>query len=390
MEAWTSRRPTKGFGLQGAPPPPRSTPKHLLCLANHNMNEGECSDHTPRFVPSVFTLNTHYAVWHLAEQEANWGAPFQWKDLWQEDTVRLVVERVAKRAKVRPEATFANDRALEQNLRMWTSPVGAGGGHVVRSRAKAALCPPSREATYTKRDVYPPHDDSRGRCIGSYIPADTFQLSSSEQLEIPASSTYSRGAIPTDVECRDVLLKFLKTHSLDPELRAERVWSDLSKRAKGTRRPEPTDANAAPEWSVEDMEYQVYKSMRLGPGTSRIVTTRLYEAEQNRTNCYARYTTYKDARPPEDDDSDATDAPSTSAPASPPQPLADNDAGVDYASFVARGQASGMARRLKKVPPPPPNPVPPPSAHAHKHARARPHGHTPTTVCRHAHSAIST
>ena len=39
-----------------------------------------------------------------------WGALCHWKDLWQEETVRIVTQRLASRAKQLPEATYANDR----------------------------------------------------------------------------------------------------------------------------------------------------------------------------------------------------------------------------------------------------------------------------------------
>ena len=42
-------------------------------------------------------------------QEDNWGALCHWKDLWQEETVRIVTQRLASRAKQLPEATYAND-----------------------------------------------------------------------------------------------------------------------------------------------------------------------------------------------------------------------------------------------------------------------------------------
>jgi hypothetical protein len=46
----------------------------------------------------------------IFNQEDNWGALCHWKDLWQEETVRIVTQRLASRAKQLPEATYANDR----------------------------------------------------------------------------------------------------------------------------------------------------------------------------------------------------------------------------------------------------------------------------------------
>ncbi len=46
----------------------------------------------------------------LFNQEDNWGALYHWKDLWQEENVRIVTQRLASRAKQLPEATYANDR----------------------------------------------------------------------------------------------------------------------------------------------------------------------------------------------------------------------------------------------------------------------------------------
>ena len=58
----------------------------------------------------VFSLNAHVMMCQLFHQEDNWGALCHWKDLWQEETVRIVTQRLASRAKQLPEATYANDR----------------------------------------------------------------------------------------------------------------------------------------------------------------------------------------------------------------------------------------------------------------------------------------
>ena len=58
----------------------------------------------------VFSLNAHVMMCQLFEQERNWGALCHWKDLWQEEAVRIVTSRLAQRAKRVPETTYANDR----------------------------------------------------------------------------------------------------------------------------------------------------------------------------------------------------------------------------------------------------------------------------------------
>ena len=48
----------------------------------------------------------------LFHQKKNWRALFHWKDLWQEETVRIVTHRAASIAKQLPEATYVNDRRV--------------------------------------------------------------------------------------------------------------------------------------------------------------------------------------------------------------------------------------------------------------------------------------
>ena len=47
----------------------------------------------------VFSLNAHVMMCQLFHQEDNWGALCHWKDLWQEETVRIVTQHLASRAK---------------------------------------------------------------------------------------------------------------------------------------------------------------------------------------------------------------------------------------------------------------------------------------------------
>ena len=61
-------------------------------------------------VHRVFSLNAHVMMCQLFKQESNWGALCHWKDLWQEEAVRMVTQRLASRCKKLPEATYANDR----------------------------------------------------------------------------------------------------------------------------------------------------------------------------------------------------------------------------------------------------------------------------------------
>ena len=58
----------------------------------------------------VFSLNARVMMCQLFHQEENWGGLCHWKDLWQEETVRIVTKRLASRANQLPEATYANDR----------------------------------------------------------------------------------------------------------------------------------------------------------------------------------------------------------------------------------------------------------------------------------------
>ena len=52
-----------------------------------------------RYVYRVFSLNEHVMMCQLFKQKSNLGGLCHSKDLWQEETVRVVTQRLASRAK---------------------------------------------------------------------------------------------------------------------------------------------------------------------------------------------------------------------------------------------------------------------------------------------------
>lgn len=332
-------------------------------------DEVECGG---KFGWKVFSLNLHTALCALPKQELEWGATSQSKDLWQEEAVRDVTEPLKNRVKTRPDAAYANNkyvmdafiacvhyvvrdighhptllwispcclnrpsqilllpcincpaprRMLETRLHVLTSPVGLQfGGQQYHTTLRVdghAPRRPTREGSYTRRDVWTTSSDERGRCMGSYLPAEEDNPEDlHEGAVLPAPHP---GRLPNKAQCKLILQRFLHDHTLDEELEQDQVWKALSQQAKnipdehltwkedGRRRGHH---RARPHYGAEDegeeelivdlqdpdaitfdnVSFHIYAVAKLGPGTSVMVQTRLCPTQKT-DNCFMRYTVY--------------------------------------------------------------------------------------------------
>ena len=227
----------------------------------------------------------------LFRQEANWGALCHWKDLWQEDTVRIVTQRLAQRAKRLPETTYANDRAVDDGIAYWTSLASPYHFHVQDERDRVQPRP------FQRLDIWGPMDDSRGRGCQSYI--TPLPDPPTAPLRI---ASYKAGVVPTKIQCQDVLTTWLKDHTLDEEQKKDKVWLALSYLANNQSIDEDDDlsawVNGLPEGAHMDItaiDYEIYKVLKLGGGeSSRQAHSRLYTRTTRSCNVFLRYQSYKD------------------------------------------------------------------------------------------------
>ena len=234
----------------------------------------------------------------LFRQEANWGALNHWKDLWQEDTVRIVTQRLGQRAKRLPETTYANDRALDDGLAYWTSLASPTHFHVQNERDRV------QPRQFQRLDIWGPMDDSRGRGCQSFVTPCLDPPTGPRRI-----ASYKAGDVPTQRQCQDVLTTWLQGHTLDEEQKKDKVWLALSHLANNRPIDEDEDlwrwVNGLPEGANMDItaiDYEIYKVLKLGGGeSSRQAHSRLYTRTTRSCNVFLRYQSYKPGVNPDED-----------------------------------------------------------------------------------------
>ena len=170
----------------------------------------------------VKTQNAHHCNHALHPQEDAWGATYQYKDGWQEDSVRDVTSEVKDRARRLPEALYASWQSTKHAVHFWTSPL--------RGDSERCVVHPTVHRSNTPRqfvsvDDWGPMDDSRGRCLQTW-------KSPIEDIDDRGATVSDRlasvqpGAMPTILQCQAILMHFFRMHDLDPELVE---WEDIWK-----------------------------------------------------------------------------------------------------------------------------------------------------------------
>lgn len=256
------------------------------------------------------TQNGHHAVHQLPRQEKNWGATSTYKDGWQEDAVRDVTGEVKDRAKKLPEAMYAGWKAVLMTTNFWTSPARGDKRLTVHSSAYDG----GEERQFLRVDDWGPMDDSRGRCLQTWQRCAETNWEELSSTPLGVRESIRRGVIPCRVQCEEVLKHFFREHDVDDDLPPwVAIWTQEKKYARYVytiqqNRPCPIPASNnlvdEPTESVDyesEVDFQIYSTFKVGPGTSEIGDTSIYTRTVHKCNSWFRYASYIDPQYGESD-----------------------------------------------------------------------------------------
>ena len=171
------------------------------------------------------TQNAHHCVHKLPLQEAAWGASYQYKDGWQEESVRDVTKETKDRAKRLPEALFAQWYTTKLAADFWTSAARGDQRLYVHNVARTDLWVEERQ--FARLDRFPPMDDSMGRCLQTWTDpkAMSYTISVGAHEVQHVLDSIQPGQQPTQAQCQAVLMHYFREHTPDPQLPLwHRLW----------------------------------------------------------------------------------------------------------------------------------------------------------------------
>lgn len=246
----------------------------------------------------VKSQNAHHCCHAIRFQEVAWGATSQYKDGWQEDSVRDVTSEVKDRARKLPEALYASWRSVQEAVDFWTSPLR--GQH--RLALNKSITVSAEPRHFTCVDDWGPADDSRGRCVqsGKRILRDETQPERGSLHERIRSIV--PGRTPTTWQCQAILKVYFREHEFDPDLVAwEAIWNQEKRYASwelGRDRGRMRGGQMAePIYEVDyndEVTFEMYHSFKLGEGSSIVGDSMSYTRSETKDNSWFRHTAYKD------------------------------------------------------------------------------------------------
>ena len=238
----------------------------------------------------VKTQNAHHCNHALPHQEDAWGATYQFKDGWQEDSVRDVTRVVKDRARKLPEALYAHWRGAQQAKEFWTSPLRGNDRLTIHQVAYAK----SNARVFARVDDWGPMDDSRGRCLQTWHYPTEENDSLDERTLNQRLDEMQGGQTPTWLQCKAILMLYFRDHVVDEDLpewwdiwRAEKEhYHSLSRPGSGHSIVQPPD--------YKRFQFQVYHTFKLGEGSSIVGDSVAYVRSSSKDDSWLRCTSYQD------------------------------------------------------------------------------------------------
>lgn len=234
-----------------------------------------------------------------------------------ENAVRDTNEETTNRAVTRPETMFANGYMVDMAASYWASALR--GDKRVRPHPAAYADCIKEERAFTRVDEWKPYwDDNLGRCLPSWnLPddnppvhrdttdADTDTDVTGDEHILKILNNIQKFKNPNVQQCETILQYYFRQHEVDEDMTD---WHDLWQLERGHHKflSLPREMRLSQEYpdSVDysaSVGFQIYRSFKLGSGTSVVGDTLLY-TRTSKTNYWFRYTSYND---PDLGDSDA-------------------------------------------------------------------------------------